>query len=220
MAYLDLITSIHSSTKRNYIQRVTEHDKAECAEVACEFGQDYWDGDRKYGYGGMKYDGRWKPIAEALVKHYGLKSGMKVLDVGCGRAFLLYDLMQAVPGLEVAGFDVSEYAIETAKEEVRPFLQAGHARSLPYTGGQFDLVISFNAIHNLFIYDLFPALKEIQRVSKGRGYIVTEGYRNEKEKVNLMYWQLTCRAFHTPQEWEWIFAQTGYTGDYGLIFFE
>ncbi len=220
MAYLDLVTTLHTSTKRNYLERVVEHDKAECAELACQFEKDYWDGDRKHGYGGMKYDGRWRTVADALAKHYNLKAGSRVLDVGCGKAFLLYDLTQAVPGLEVAGLDVSKHGIATAKEEMRPYLQVGHARELPYPDKHFDLVISFNTIHNLYINDLFSALKEIQRVSKGKGYIVTEGYRNEREKVNLMYWQLTCRAFHTPQEWEWIFEQTGYTGDYGLIFFE
>jgi protein-L-isoaspartate(D-aspartate) O-methyltransferase len=220
MAYLDLITSIHTSTKRDYVQRVVEYDKAECAEVAIRFDKDYWDGERKYGFGGMRYDGRWKSVAEALAKHYNLKSGSKVLDVGCGKAYLMYDLTQTVPGLEVAGIDISQYAVENAKEEMRPFLKVGHAKELPYADAEFDLVISINTIHNLYLYDLFSALKEIQRVSKGPAYVVTEGYRNEQEKVNLMYWQLTCRAFYTPQEWEWIFEQAGYKGDYGLIFFE
>lgn len=220
MAYLDLITQVHTSTKRNYLERVTAYDKAECAEIACQFEQDYWDGARQHGYGGMKYDGRWLPVAETLARHYKLKAGSKVLDVGCGKGYLLYDLLQVVPGLEVAGFDISEHALQTAKEEIKPFLTQGHARKLPYASGEFDLVISLNTIHNLFINDLFSALGEIQRVSKGPAYIVTEGYRNEREKVNLMYWQLTCRAFHTPAEWEWIFEKAGYRGDYGLIFFE
>jgi 2-polyprenyl-3-methyl-5-hydroxy-6-metoxy-1,4-benzoquinol methylase len=220
MAYIDFITKVHSSTKRNYLERVTSYDKAHCAEVACRFDKEYWDGERQYGYGGMKYDGRWVPVAEALAKHYDLQPGHKVLDVGCGKGFLLFDLTQAVPGLEVQGIDVSSYAIKNARPEIREFLQVGDASSLQYDTGEFDLVISLNTIHNLYIGQLFSCLREMQRVSRGRGWIVTEAYRNEQEKVNLMYWQLTCRAFHTPEEWEWIFRETGYAGDYAFIFFE
>jgi len=118
MAYVDFIMKLHKSTKRNYLERVVEHDKAECAEVAIQYGKDYWDGDRKYGYGGFYYDGRWRPVAEEIAKHYGLKPGDKILDVGCGKGFLLYEFTQVIPGVEVAGIDISQYAIDNAKEEV------------------------------------------------------------------------------------------------------
>jgi ubiquinone/menaquinone biosynthesis C-methylase UbiE len=220
VAYIDFITKIHTSTKRDYRQRVLDYDKAECAEVAIQFGKDYWDGDRRHGYGGFRYDGRWRAVAEALASHYKLKAGDSVLDVGCGKGFLLFELAQVVPGLKVTGIDISEYAIENAKEEVKPFLKVADAKELPFPDKSFDLVISIITIHNLYIFDLWKALKEIERVGRGGKYICTEGYRNEREKVNLMYWQLTCRAFHTPAEWEWIFQQTGYSGDYSLIYFE
>jgi hypothetical protein len=101
MAYVDFLTVVHKATKRDYVARVTEYSKAEAAKAAKKWGYDYWDGSRHTGYGGYKYDGRWRKVADAMVAHYGLKGGDKVLDVGCGKAFLLYDLMQAVPGLEV-----------------------------------------------------------------------------------------------------------------------
>jgi protein-L-isoaspartate(D-aspartate) O-methyltransferase len=220
MAYVDFLTSVHTATKRNYIQRVVEHDKARCAEIACKFGRDYWDGERHVGYGGYRYDGRWRKVAEAMVAHYGLKPGARILDVGCGKAFLLYDFTQVLPGCEVAGIDISEYGIANAKEEVRPYLRVGNVRELPYETGSFDFVYSINTLHNLYNYDLWSALSEIERVGRGAKHITVEAYRNEQEKVNLMYWQLTCRAFHTPQEWEWLYSKTGYTGDYGYIFFE
>lgn len=221
MAYVDFMTRAHTSTKRDYIGRVTAHDKAEVAEIATKFGAEYWDGERHLGYGGYRYDGRWRPIAEAMAQRYGLKAGDKVLDVGCGKGFLLYEFTQAVPGIEVAGLDISDYAIANAKEEVRGALRQEHARELPYDDDEFDFVVSINTLHNLYNYDLWSALKEIERVGKGKAkHITIEAYRNEREKVNLLYWQLTCRAFHTPQEWEWLFAQTGYSGDYGCIFFE
>src|SRR5258708_3067330 len=122
MAYLDFVSGLHNRTKRDYLQRVMEYDKAECAVVAKQYGVDYWDGDRRYGYGGYRYDGRWLAVAEAIAKHYGLKPGQRVLDVGCGKGYLLYEFTRAVPGIEVAGIDASSYAIEHAKEEARPFL--------------------------------------------------------------------------------------------------
>lgn len=220
MAYLDFLSPVHKSTKRDYRQRVLDHDKAECAEIALQFGKDYWDGERHLGYGGYRYDGRWRPVAEAIARHYNLKAGSKILDVGCGKGFLLYEFTQVVPGIEVNGLDISEYAISNAKEEIRPFLQVGSAAKLPYQDQSFDLVYSLNALHNLYNYDLWSAIQEIERVGRGGKYIVVETYRNEREKANLLYWQLTCRAFHTPQEWEWLYHQAGYTGDYGYITFE
>ena len=220
MAYVDFVMKLHQSTKRDYLQRVVAHDKAACAEVATQFGKDYWDGDRKHGYGGYRYDGRWRRIAEDMARHYGITPGDKILDVGCGKGFLLYELTQVVPGVCVAGIDISAYAIERAKEEVKPFLKVGNAVSLPWPDRSFDFVVSVTTLHNLYNYELRQALKEIQRVGKGKAHIIIETYRNEREKVNLMYWQLTCRAFYTPKEWEWFFAESGYTGDYSYIVFE
>lgn len=219
MGYVDFISELHNSTKRDYLERVVKHDKAKCAEVACQFGRDYWDGDRSVGYGGMKYDGRWRGVAEKISKQYGLTANSKVLDVGCGKGFLLYEFTQVVPGISVSGIDISEYAIQNSKDEVKKFLHHGSASELPFGDNSFDLVISLNTLHNLYIADLWSAVREIQRVSKRFSYLVVEAYRNEQEKVNLMYWQLTCRAFHTPEEWAWIYEQCGYTGDYSFIYF-
>jgi len=220
MAYLDFVSAIHKKTKRDYLARVNEFPKAEAAKIAGLWGRDYWDGDRKFGYGGMRYEGRWRAVAEAMVKHYDLKPGDRILDVGCGKAFLLYDFTQARPGIEVRGLDISGYAIENSKEEVRPFLQVGHANQLPFEDRSFDLVISINTLHNLYCYDLEKALKEIQRVGKQHRYVCVESYRNEEEKVNLLYWQLTCKSFYTPTEWEWWFSRCGYEGDWSFIYFE
>lgn len=220
MGYLDFLTPLHTATKRDYLARVNEFPKAEAAKIAKQYGFDYWDGDRKFGYGGYKYDGRWKKVAAPMIEHYGLKPGDKILDVGCGKAFLLHDFKEAMPGLEVKGIDISEYAIENSKPEVREFLEVANAVELPFEDDSFDLVISLNTLHNLYTYDLEKAIKEIERVGKKNKYIVVESYRNEEEKVNLMYWILTAEDFFTPQEWEWWFKLGGYTGDYSFIYFE
>ena len=220
MAFLDFISGIHKSTKRDYVQRVVEFDKAACAQISKKFGKDYFDGDRQYGYGGYKYDGRWRPFAERLIAHYGLKTGDKVLDIGCAKGFLVHDFRQALPGLEAIGLDVSDYAIANAMPDVKPFLRVGTAAELPYPDHHFDLVVSVNTLHNLYLPDLFKSLREIERVGRRHKFIVLDSYRNEREKVNLMYWQLTCECFFTPAEWEWIFQQAGYSGDWDFVCFE
>lgn len=220
MSQIDFIQKLHKGTQRNYVQRVVEFDKAECAEVANRYGKDYWDGERQYGYGGMKYDGRWLPLAQEIATHYGIKPGDKILDIGCGKGFLLHEFTRAVPGVEVAGLDISQYGIDNAKEEVKPFLTVGNATSLPYPDKTFDFVISITTFHNLYNYELRKALQEVERVGKDKKYIVIESYRNEREKANLLYWQLTCRSFYTPAEWQWFMTESGYTGDFGCIYFE
>lgn len=220
MAYKDFVSKLHKKTQRDYIGRVVNDDKAVCASVAKQFGRDYWDGDRKYGYGGYHYDGRWRVVAEEMAEYYNLKPGQRVLDVGCGKGFLLYELTQVVPGLDVVGIDISQYAIENAKEEIKPFLHQGLAEDLPYKDKSFDLVYSITTLHNLCVFNLKKAVQHIERVSKGNSYIMVESYRNEREKANLLYWQLTCECFYTPEEWEWLYREWGYTGDYSFIFFE
>lgn len=220
MECIDFISTIHKKTTRDYIGRVVEYPKAEAAKLAKKFDVEYWDGDRKTGYGGFHYDGRWASVARRLVDHYQLKAGQKVLDIGCGKGFLLFELMQQVPGLEICGLDCSRYAIEHAKEEVKPYLLQGTADQLPFKDHSFDLVISINTLHNLYCYQLDKALQEIQRVGQSHKYIVVESYRNEEEKANLLYWQLTCEMFCTPEEWMWWFQKGGYTGDYSFIYFE
>jgi len=223
MAYLDFLSPLHKSTTRDYLARVNEpeYPKAKAAALAKKWGQDYWDGDRRICYGGYRYmEGRWEKVARAMVEQYQLKPGDKILDVGCGKGFLLYDFTKVLPGLEVYGLDISGYAIQNAKEEIRDRLQVGSATQLPFPDQHFDLVISITTLHNLFNYELDAALREIERVSKKNKYICVESYRNEEEKANLLYWQVTCEAFCTPEEWAWWFKTTGYTGDHSFIYFE
>ena len=221
MKQLNLISAIHTATQRDYLARVVNHDKAACAEAALSFGEAYWDGDRSTGYGGYRYDGRWRPLAAALIDQFGLTNGASILDVGCGKGYLLYEFTQLLPNADVRGLDISEYAIQHAKPEIKDRLTVGTADSLPYENDSFDLVLSLNVLHNLYLPNLWHGIEEIARVGRGRQqYIVVEGYRTEVEKANLMYWQLTCRAFHTPEEWLWLFEQAGYRGAYEFIFFE
>ncbi|MEG3641239.1 class I SAM-dependent methyltransferase [Magnetococcus sp. PR-3] len=221
MARLDFLSEYHNRTKRDYVQRVLEHDKAECTRMARQWGYEYWDGPRQYGYGGYHYDGRWLKLAQNLAKHYGLKAGDRVLDVGCGKGFLMYELTQAVPGIEVVGIDISPYALAHAKEEVKEQIILGHAKKLPFEDDSFDLVFSNTTLHNLQLPELDQSIREIERVGKGGNKLIcVESYRNDQEKVNLLYWQLTCETFFSPDEWVWLYNQCGYQGDWDFIFFE
>jgi len=220
MAQIDFLAKMHARTKRDYVERVVKYDKAACAEIAGRFGAEYWDGERQYGYGGYSYDGRWLPLAQELAAHYGLKAGDRVLDVGCGKGYLLHEFTRAVPGIQVSGIDISQYAIDNAKEEVKPFLRVGNAASLPLADDSVDFVVSLGTLHNLGARDLDAAIREIERVGRGtKKYIMVESYRDEAEKANLLYWQLTCRSFHSVKDWTWLFAQAGYSGDFGFIYF-
>ena len=186
-----------------------------------KWAYDYWDGDRRINYGGYSYlPGRWEKVAKEFLNHYDLPENPKVLDVGCGKGFLLFDFLKIRPDTEIHGIDVSEYAIANAKEEIKDRVQVGNATSLPWADDYFDLVVSINTFHNLHNYELAQALKEFERVGKRNKYICVESYRNEIEKANLLYWQVTCEAFCTPKEWEWWFETSGYSGDHSFIYFE
>jgi len=223
MKYIDFMSPIHKATKRDYLARVNDVDypKYKASEIAKKYDFDYWDGDRRINYGGYKYmPGRWSPVADLMKTTYDLKPGQKVLDIGCGKGFQMFELTQSVPGIEVFGVDVSKYAFDNAKEEIKENITVSCASVLPFEDNYFDFVFSINTLHNLKIDKLFSAIKEINRVSKNNKYICVESYRNELEKQNLLYWQVTCESFYSPEEWEWIFKSNGYSGDYSFIYFE
>ncbi|WP_320675965.1 class I SAM-dependent methyltransferase [Prochlorococcus sp. MIT 1300] len=223
MSEVDFMSVLHKSTNRDYLGRVNDpiYPKEKAAELAKRWGFDYWDGDRRICYGGYQYiEGRWEKVARQMSSYFKLPKHPKILDIGCGKGYLLYDWLKVIPDAEVHGLDISSYAIEHAKEEVKDNIKLGNATKLPWKDNYFDLVISINTLHCLYSYELEKALKEIERVGNNYKYICVESYRNEKEKANLLYWQLTCEAFHTPKEWLWWFENTGYTGDHSFIYFE
>ena len=217
---VNFVTPLHKATKRKYIERMI-NDKVSCMLKAKEYEFDYWDGDRRYGYGGYKYiPGRWKPVAEQLIKEYNLDNGSSILDIGCGKGHLLYELKLLLPELKIKGLDISHHGIKNSKEEVREYIINHKAQNpYPFKDNEFNLVISLGCFHNLRIFDLETALKEMERVGK-KGYIMLESYRNEQELFNVQCWALTCESFFDTKEWIWLYKHFGYTGDYEFIFFE
>ena len=217
---LNIVTQLHQMTERKYIDRMVD-EKVHCMLKAKEYEFDYWDGDRRYGYGGYRYiDDRWKKVAQSLIDIYNLKHNAKILDVGCGKAFLLYELKQLLPDAEVIGFDISRHGLADAKEEIRDYLVRYRAQDrYPWGDNYFDLVISLGCVHNLRLFELQTALQEIERVGNNK-YILMESYRNEQELFNLQCWALTCESFFEPGEWSCLFNHFGYNGDYEFIYFE
>ena len=216
---VDYVTQLHQSTSRNYIDRMMD-DKVHCMKKAKEYEADYWDGDRRFGYGGYKYlAGRWKPVAQALIKNYNLSNESSVLDIGCGKGYLLHEMKLLLPNLRISGFDISNHGIANAKQEVKEQLFIHRAQDpFPFQKNEFDLAISLGCLHNLRIFELEIALKEMERVASN-GYLMLESYRNEQELFNLQCWALTCESFFDTEEWVWLYENLGYKGDYEFIYF-
>lgn len=216
---LNLVTPLHKRTKRDYIGRMMD-DKVACMKISKKYGREYWDGNRRYGYGGYKYDGRWKPVAQALIRTYKLKPNAKILDVGCGKAHLLYELKQLLPKGTFIGIDISRYGITHAPAGIRKHLKVQRAQDrYPWKTNYFNLVISLGCLHNVLLPDVQRALGEIERVGE-RKYVMLESYRNDQELFNLECWALTAQSLHKKEEWIWLYNHFGYTGDYEFIYFE
>ena len=210
---IDLLAN-YPKTKRNIRERgakKTEEDR----EIARKFGEEFFEGDRRYGYGGYYYNPRfWQPAIPAFKKHFGLTALSSVLDVGCAKGFMMHDMANLIPGITVKGVDISEYAIKHAIEDMKPNVQVGNADRLPFESNSFDVVISINTIHNLEQKKCLQALKEIERVSKGKSFIIVDAYRTDEEKELIFAWNLTAKTFMHVDEWKMFFVEAGYTGDY------
>jgi SAM-dependent methyltransferase len=210
---IDLLVN-YPRTKRNVEERgqtKTEEDR----RIARQFGRDFFDGDRRHGYGGFNYMPRfWQPVAPTFQQHYALRSGDSLLDVGCGKGFMLHDFALLIPGLKVKGVDVSSYAIEHAIEDMRPHLRVADAKRLPFPDKSFDVVVSINTIHNLARAECGQALREIERVARRGAFITVDAYRTDEERERMLAWNLTAQTILHVDEWKAFFAEVGYTGDY------
>jgi len=218
MAEIDLLRALPRA-KRNIAKRAEAKNPAVVA-IAKQYGKMYWDGPRDYGYGGYRYDGRWRPVARDIIAHYGLKPGMRVLDIGCGKGFLVKDLMLECAGLEAFGIDVSLYAIQHASEELAGRLHLGSADELPFPDRSFDCVISLNTIHNLPRQRAMKAMAEMERVSKGSSFVVVDSYRTPEQREIFESWVLTAEFHDYPDGWIKLFSEAGYRGDWNWTIIE
>ncbi|MCG8591183.1 MAG: class I SAM-dependent methyltransferase [Proteobacteria bacterium] len=210
---LDLLAR-YPKTPRDPLARASARTEADRA-VARRFDRAFFDGERRHGYGGYRYHPRfWKPVVEDLKRVYGLSPGQRVLDVGCAKGFLLHDLAEDIPGLEIAGVDISDYAIGHALPDVRACVQVADARALPFEDASFDLVLSLTTIHNLDRGGCVEALREVERVSRRHAFVTLDAYRNDEERRRMEAWNLTARTMMHVDDWKAFFVEVGYTGDY------
>lgn len=210
---IDLLEK-YPKSKRNLDERSinkTEKDRL----TARKFGKDFFDGDRKHGYGGFSYNAKyWSEVVKTFQNYWNLSKNSSILDIGCAKGFMLYDFISLIPDIKVKGIDISSYAIENSMPSVKKYLSVCDAKKLPFLDNSFDYVISINTIHNLVKNDCAKALKEIQRVSKCGSFITVDAYRNETEKERMYKWNLTAKTIMSVDEWKIFFAENGYTGDY------
>jgi ubiquinone/menaquinone biosynthesis C-methylase UbiE len=218
MPHVNLLRAL-PKTKRNIQKRAAAKDPKVVA-VARQYGEMYWDGPREYGYGGYRDDGRWHPVARDIVAQYALGAGMRVLDVGCGKGFLVKALLQACPGLEVFGLDISRYALMHCPPETIGRIHLGSADDLPFPDGSFDCVLSLNTIHNFTRPRAIVAMREIQRLSGGRAFVQVDSYLTPEQKEVFESWVLTAEFHDYPDGWLKVFAEAGYTGDYDWTIIE
>ncbi|MDE1145073.1 MAG: class I SAM-dependent methyltransferase [Azospirillaceae bacterium] len=189
-------------------------DKEENRRLSLQFGFDYFDGPRSRGYGGYHYDGRWVQVAHDIIERWDLKPGDRVLDIGCAKGFLVKDLADQLPGLEVWGLDISAYALANSHPDVRGRLVRGNCDRLPFPDGAFTLALSINTIHNLEPEGCLAALREMRRVAPGGGFVQVDAYRTEVERQIFQDWMLAAKTWCRPEEWRALFDEAGYRGDW------
>ena len=210
---IDLLEN-YPKAKRNLDARAAEKTETD-REIARRFDKDFFDGDRRHGYGGFSYIPRfWQPVIPTFQKHWGLNESSSLLDVGCAKGFMMHDMSQLIPGITIKGIDISQYAIDNAIETIRPHVQVANAKSLPFADKSFDIVISINTVHNLDLEGCAQALCEIERVACRGSFITVDAYRNDEEKERMYAWNLTAKTIMSVDEWVAFFKEVGYTGDY------
>ena len=173
--------------------------------------EEFYDGARDNGYGGMKDDGRWKPIAHHIREHYRLTDGDRVLQLRAHKGYLCRELRDL--GLKVTGCETSDYAIEKASY---PLDKASPMR-LPYDDGEFDLVIAANVVYTENLEGAIKILREIQRVSRKHAWATFAAYESEAEPDGLLlmrYWVLLGTTILTKADWLEVMAHAGYSGDW------
>ena len=210
---IDLLKN-YPKVKRNISERANQKTDAN-REIARKFDKEFFDGDRAHGYGGFAYNPKfWEPVIPSFINHWGLDSNSSLLDVGCAKGFMLYDLKKSISKIQIAGIDISNYAIENSMQEVKEYLKVGNVKELPYKDKSFDVVVSINTIHNLEKKECAKALSEISRVSKKNAFITVDAYRNEEEKQRMLEWNLTAKTILSVSEWKIFFKENNYNGDY------
>ena len=210
---IDLLAK-YPKANRNLDERAAKKS-IEDRKIARKFGKEFFDGDRKHGYGGFTYNPRyWSEVVKTFRDYWNLTEKSSLLDVGCAKGFMINDFKKLIPKMKVAGVDISEYAINNSMISVKKYLSVSDAKSLPFDDNSFDYVISINTIHNLEKKSCGQALREIQRVSKFGAFITVDAFHNEDEKERMYKWNLTAKTIMSVNEWKNFFKENHYSGSF------
>lgn len=185
--------------------------------VANYRGKEFYDGERIYGHGGLKYDGRWVPIARNMYREYGLKPHAAVLHIGCDKGFLLHDFLGVDPTLKVRGTEISAYPLQHAIESVKGDLIECPYEKLPFEEAEFDLVVALGSVYALNLAGAITCLKEIERVGKGRSFITLATYETDEEYRLFKYWTLLSSTILRKEEWLEVLKHVNFRGDYAFV---
>ncbi len=209
MTNVNLMSRYPKPSRSNLLKERSEVSSKE-RELAYEFDYEYFDGPRRLGLGGYKYiPGYWEKVVEDFIDFYQLDQDSSILDVGCGKGFMLFDFSQKIPEIRIKGLEISSYCKKNALPIIYPHIDLGCCSSLPYESNTFDLAISIASIHNLDINGVKRSLKELIRVSK-KSFIKVNGYRTDEEKNKLEQWNLVAKTILHIDEWEKVFEEVGY----------
>ena len=198
--------------KKRYVSENTRTIKNRI--IASYRDKNFYDGKRENGYGGFKYDGRWKIIAKKIFEVYRLKNNAKVLQIGCDKGFLLQDIKEIFPKSKVRGVEVSDYAIKHTNKKISKFIKKNKFYDLPFKNNEFDFVIAIGPVYSLNLADAIKGLKEIKRVGKGKSFITLGSYESERDFKLFRYWTLLGSTILKKKEWIEVLKHTKYSGDY------
>jgi protein-L-isoaspartate(D-aspartate) O-methyltransferase len=183
------------------------------------FGYDYFDNCLiDVGYGGYFYDGRYRNSVSELCEYYRLKPGNRIIEIGCAKGHILVEFFKL--GMQVAGIDLSEYAVMNANTEIRDSIFIGDVCALPFNDNTFDFLLCKEVLPHLKEAKLDRAILECLRVSKSLQFFEIQSGRTDLELNLLKKWDITHQTLRPPEWWNGKLKRLGFEGDvnYKILF--
>ena len=185
--------------------------------VATYRDKDFFDGNRNYGYGGFKYDGRWKSVAEKICNEYKLNNSSSFLQIGCEKGFLLKDLKDKYKKMRIEGIETSNYAITNSILDAKKNIKyCNNYTDLEYGDSEFDFIFALGVVYTHNLTDVIKCLREIQRVGKGKSFITLASYENKNDYWLFKQWSLLGTTVLHKDEWKKVLSHVNYSGDYSF----
>ncbi len=213
MREFNLLSDYPKSQSKRYVSENLRTIKHRI--VASYRDKEFYDGDRNYGYGGFKYDGRWEKIAKKITNEYNLDNKSSFLQLGCEKGFLLHDLKNILPNLKIHGLETSDYAVKNSMEDVKKYIRkTKNYIDLEYEDNKFDFILALGVVYTHNLSDAIQCLKEIQRIGKGKSFITLASCETMKDYWLFRQWTLLGTTILPKNDWIEVLNHANYTGDY------